>query len=356
MKVLTTALLSLSVLVTTHVNAASALSAAVLPCSSSPLSIKSIQGDIATAVVRSLLGTAIDAAVKYLDDDRAASFEVIVPTNSLSELTTNQGTAKCFYVSSDSLDSSKLNGAEPKPRPETAFFAKIKLIPDTGAAGVVRPEILDWRYQAFLEPSCPVLRNCDRRDVVVSMSILAPAATVAGRTIESEPIGFSIENATPSELTAAVPASPTGGASLPWFLAGDSKGPRNIVFKLIETSRPNAFTKALGAALAAQKTVILDTVDNRLKGIAEQVAATAAQKDVAAAAAALDDYKKAHDAALATAAAFAASTDSGQKVVLKANYQVQRAAANLARTLAKAAFDIAGISFPADGFGPLGDL
>lgn len=184
---------------------------------------------------------------------------------------------------------------------------------------------------------------------------MPPVATVAGRTVGSEPIGFVVTSATPSEVEAAIRAS-NAGAALPWFLPVNLKGPMNVRFSLIETSQPNAFTKALAAALAANKTVMQDSVENKLKGVSDQIAAEAAQKNVAAAAQAFDDYKKAFDVAIATKLAFEASSDQAQRIVLRAQYTVQRESARLGALLAEAAFKTATLTWSAGGLGPLPDL
>jgi hypothetical protein len=347
---------------------AGGLSAAVLECDDQQrlATLSTIGGDIATALVRSLLGTAIDTVVNYLDDEKASTFEVILPVDSIDNLTSGQN---CLFVSSAQLDgpagladkSRKPNvWSDPAQVPST-FLAKIRFAQSEAAsksdpAAPLRPVVLVWKYSAFLEPSCPLFRNCERRDVAMSLAFLSPASTVAGQTIASEPFGFVVTNSTAKEVEAAVPVIKGTGAALPWFLPGNAKGPTNIRFKLVETSQPNAFTKALAAAIEAEKTKIQDTVENKLKGISDQVAAQAAQKDVVAAAQALDDYKKAYDTAYATKLAYDATSDAAQKKVLKAQYEVQRASARLTETLGAAAFAVANLAWPSGGLGPLPDL
>lgn len=83
---------------------AGGLSAAVFPCEREDKQVAaSIPGDIATAVVRSLLGTAIDAAVAYLDDPRASAFDVVLPVESIEDITSGNS-KNCLYLSSGRLD------------------------------------------------------------------------------------------------------------------------------------------------------------------------------------------------------------------------------------------------------------
>lgn len=331
---------------------AAGLSAAVAPCQpQAPLAPSSIGADIATALVRSLLGTTIDSVVTYLNDPKVATFDVILPIESMDELLTST-VRKCLFVSSDQPDSIK---AENKPAFHTQIeFVRAKSV-TSGTTAVYRPLVRAWRYERFLGRECRAFRNCSKRDVAFSLGLMAPAATISGRTISAEPLGFVVVNATAQEIQAAIPMT-VNGAALPWFLLVNEKGPVNIRFSLVETSQPNAFTKALGAALAAQKGAMLSTVEDKLTGISDQVAAEAAQKDVTAAARALDNYKIAFDAAYTTKTAYEGSIDAQQRKLLSAQYQVQREAALLAAALGKAAFDLAGLTWPAGGFGPLPDL
>ena len=334
------------------------LSAAVLSCNEYKLDHTSISGDIASAVVRSLLGVAIDTIVNYLDDPRSINFEVVLPVDSINGLVAG---TDCLFVSAAALDKWSTPGRPPNVwspvnQLATPFFAKLSFstVARPPANAPLRPIVRAWKYAEFLEPSCPVFRNCSRRDVAMQLDFLAPAAKFADSSIAAQPFAFAVVGATAADVQAAMDT--TGqGTVLPWFLLGELKGPVNIRFTLVETSQPNAFTKALGAALAAQKSAILDSVDNKLKGIADQIAVQAAQADVAAAAKAFDAYKTAFDTASITLAAYNAANPQQQTVLLP-QYRVQRQAALLADKLVFAAFSLAKLTWTPGALGQLPEL
>ena len=319
--------------------------ATVLKCTeSSETKILGTSG-FASAVVRSLLGVAIDTIVNYLDDPRSISFDVVLPVESIDKLVAG---TDCLFVSAAALDkwstpNQKPNVWSPPDQLPTPFFAQLSFSTPSPAPAnaTLRPIVRAWKYAEFLQPSCPVFRNCSRRDVAMQLDFLAPAAKFADSSIAAQPFAFAVVGATAGDVQAAMATSGPGTA-LPWFLLGEMKGPVNIRFSLVETSQPNAFTKALGAALIAQKTAILDTVDNKLKGISDQIAAQAAQADVAAAAKAFDAYKTSFDTASATLAAYNAA-NTQQQTVLLPQYRVQRQAALLAERLVSAAFSLTAI-------------
>ena len=340
---------------------AQGLSGAVLPCKKvGTVNLNSIGADIATAVVRTLVGTVIDTAVAYLDDPKVAKYEVVVPVDDANSLT--DGT-KCIYISSaqltPDLEAPKIQG---KPLYESSslegvdLFIKFQISKSAAATAAgshpLRAGILAWKYKNFLSDNCPFLRQCSKRDVVMKLGFMLPAASANNTTHTSEPFGFTIVNATAAEVQNAVQLESGGVVTLPWTTSSELQGPINIRFELIETSQPNAFTKALAAAVKAQKGVIQDTVENKIKGLSDQVAAAAAQPRVTEAAKAFDNYKTAYDVALATRVAYEIA-DANQRKVLAAQYEIQRRSAKLAETLGKAAFRLADLDWPTGGLGDL---
>ncbi|WP_260960767.1 hypothetical protein [Pseudomonas citri] len=336
---------------------AQGLSGAVLPCKTNAVYLNSIGADIATAVVRTLVGTAIDTAVAYLDDPKVSKYEVVVPVDNADDLT---GGTKCIFISSARItadgkiqgkslyDSASLEGVD--------LFIKFQISKSSTASASgdhpLRAGILAWQYKHFLSDDCPFLRQCSKRDIVMKLGFMLPAASANNTTHTSEPFGFTIVNATANEVQNAVRLDDNAIATLPWTTSSELKGPINIRFELIETSQPNAFTKALAAAVKAQKGVIQDTVENKIKGLSDQVAAAAAQPRVTEAAKAFDNYKAAYDVALATRAAYELA-DANQRKVLAVQYEIQRRSAKLAETLGKAAFKLADLDWPDGGLGNL---
>lgn len=350
-----------SALLASPVSFAGGLSGAVLPCeaSKSELSTASIDSDIATAVVRTLLGTTIDAAVNYLDTPKITKFDVVIPVDSTAALT---GKNQCIYISSTRIQpTSESNPVHTQKFIDDAtLFIKIQLSKSEQAGKdnnhPLRANILKWKYGAFLSDKCPLLRSCTKRDVVMKLGLMIPSSSVANTAHASEPFGFLIENATAAEVQNAVlPLDSTYIVTLPWITFAEPTGPLNVRFELIETSQPNAFTKALAAAVKDQKVNIQDTVENKIKGISDQVAASAAQARVSEAAKAFEAYKNAFDALSTTATAHKSATGE-QKNYLAAQYAIQRKTVELAEILGKAAFKVADINWPAGGLGPLPTL
>ncbi|MCY1295505.1 hypothetical protein D9M70_448500 [compost metagenome] len=189
----------------------------------------------------------------------------------------------------------------------------------------------------------------------MKLGLMIPSSSAANTTHASEPFGFLIENAKIQDVQSAVNLS-GGAATLPWITFAEPTGPVNVRFELIETSQPNAFTKALAAAVNAQKVNIQDTVENKIKGISDQVAASAAQARVSDASKAFEDYKKAYDAARTTLVAYGVTSDAQQKSYLAAQYAIQTKSVELAETLGKAAFKLADLHWPNGGLGALPSL
>ena len=146
-----------------------------------------------------------------------------------------------------------------------------------------------------------------------------------------------------------------GAATLPWITFAEPTGPVNVRFELIETSQPNTFTKALAAAVNAQKANIQDTVEHKIKGISDQVAASAAQTRVTEASKAFEEYKKAYDAARTTLVAYGTASDEHKKY-LAAQYTIQKKSVELTETLGQAAFELADLNWPSGGLGALPSL
>ncbi len=338
---------------------ANGLSGAVLPCSDTAATIKTIPADIATAVVRSLLGTAIDAAVNYLDDPKVAKFDVVIPVDSVGELTSG---TKCIYISSGHITPTKqINGHSIYSRQainSVDLFLKFQISKSSTAGSnnnhPLRASILTWKYGKFLNQNCPFLRQCSKRDIVMKLGLMIPASSAANTSHASEPFGFLIENATIQDVQGAVKLK-NGAATLPWITFAEPTGPVNVRFELIETSQPNTFTKALAAAVNAQKANIQDTVEHKIKGISDHVAASAAQTRVTEASKAFEEYKKAYDAARTTLVAYGTASDEHKKY-LAAQYTIQKKSVELTETLGQAAFELADLNWPSGGLGALPSL
>ena len=301
----------------------------------------SIAGNIATSVVKTLLSGLIDGAIRTLSENRVETFDVVVPVDDIKELIGDG--SRCLLISSSSPD---IPGRVPA---DASFSAVFKFIKHSTASAALRPIVVEWTYKEFLGRPCSWYLRCSRRDVVFALEMFAPGNKPPAGEGAAQPLGVSIENADLQAIQSALKPND----SLPWFLAQPESGATNLRFRLIETTEPHAFSKALGAALNAEKENITTTVDNKLKGISDQVAAQAAQKDVAEATATFNSYKAAWDAANTTKEAYAKAMSDADKKQLALTYAIQYKSVVLSKTLARAAFDIANISWPDDGLGEL---
>jgi len=318
------------------------LSASIGKCAvKQDMTLNSIGSDIVLSVVKTLLGGLIDGAVDALSKDKVETFDVIIPVDDIKPLV-GDGT-DCLFVSSIALTPTKLAIGKGE-----IFSVQVRFLAASDKSAL-RPIIVSWHYGEYLAGPCPWYLSCNRRDVAIALEMLAPTSKVSASTVGAEPIGIFIENAKVSDLNTALRT----GDSLPWFVPSPKSGPVNLRFRIVETMEPWAFSKALASALKAQKENILTTVDNKLKGISDQVAAEAAQKDVSAATAAFANYKTAWEAAVVTKEAHAKATTPDQKNLLALRYALEIKAVYLTEVLAKSAFDVAKVSWPGDGLGSL---
>lgn len=319
---------------------AGGLTASITQCSDS-VSTTSLPGSIATALAKTLLSGAIDSVSQALNEERAETYDVVIPVDDLTALLGKNN--QCLQVSS--IVSAK---KEEREAGSERFRAKFKFIQHATSKATWRPVVIEWIYKDFLSEACPWYLRCTRRDVAFSLEMFAPGTKPPVGDGASQPLGVVIENADAGAVQTALNRNDT----LPWFLASPVNGPVNLRFRMVETMEPHAFSKALAAALKAEKENILTTVESKLKGISDQVAAEAAQKDVSAATSALNAYSTAWQAASTTKEAYAKATDR-ERPQLALTYALQFKAVALNELLARAAFDIAGIAWPVGGLGAL---
>lgn len=323
---------------------AGGLSASIADCSE----VRITSGkSIATAVVKSLLGGYIDTAVTLLSEEDVDTFDVILPVEDIADLF-GTGDGRCLKVRSTGLSSG--TGSE-----DYRFQAEFRFIvaqTKGNESVVLRPEVVSWQHTGFLGDRCPWYLRCIERDVVFALEMFAPdtAPPSSKASGGAQPLGVVIENASVETLRNAF----NKGDSLPWFKASPPNGPVNLRFRMVETKQPHAFSKALGEVIKAEKESILVRVDNKLKGIEDQVKAQEGQKDVAEAVKAFDSYKVAWQAASTTRDAHAKAAPADKKQ-LELMYALQVKSARLSEVLARAAFEAAGIAFPNQGLGPLPD-
>jgi len=229
---------------------AAGLSGRVANCPLESKGLPALVGPLAAAIAGNLVGAAVDSVVSYLNTDRAATYSVTLPEQSPASLLQNN---QCLYVSSTSLGGKDLNKPEVLQNLENAgFLAVIAFEPPdlpTDKEIVLHPTIKRWSYSRFLDRSCPLFRNCSKRDLVVALTFLAPTEPNGSASVTASAIGVTLSRATTNEVQSVF--SP--GTKLPWFKVTPAQGPVNVRFSLSETSRPGAVAKAIALALQGQK-------------------------------------------------------------------------------------------------------
>ena len=316
-----------------HAVAAERIGAALETCPKASVMPASIGGDIALGVIDSLLGGVIDSLVRQLGTDQVERYSTILPVDEVALLF--DGT-NCLRVRS--VDGQTKRGFD-------ALFG----FKSVGTA--LRPAIIAWQYPhdpgaEFLTDRCRLFHSCNRRDVGVLIEVLGLASGFGASTVASTPLDITLNGVTATEVHDAFNGANATRPPLPWVSRPEMKGPANLRFTLLETMQASAFSKALSGALASQKSAILAKVGSKLDGTADQVAAQATLQDIDAATKAQAEYVSAWRAATATVAAFGAATSDADKASLRATYLLQLAQVNARRTLARAAFSVAGLATP----------
>jgi hypothetical protein len=229
---------------------AAGLSGRVANCPLESKGLPALVGPLAAAIAGNLVGAAIDSVVGYLNAERAATYSVTLPEQSPASLFQNN---QCLYVSSTSLRGKELTKPEVLQNLGNAgFLAVIAFEPPDNPTEkdiVLHPTIKRWSYRRFLDRSCPLFRNCSKRDLVVALTFLAPTEPNGSASVTASAIGVTLSRATTKEVQSVF--SP--GTKLPWFRVTSAQGPVNVRFSLSETSRPGAVAKAIALALQGQK-------------------------------------------------------------------------------------------------------
>lgn len=228
---------------------AAGLSGRVADCPAEPRGLQALVGPLAAAIAGNIVGAAIDSVVNHLNADRAANYSVTLPEQSPASLFANN---QCLYVSSTNLRGKDLTGsAALQSLGNTGFLAVIKFKSPklTGNDIVLHPIIKRWSYKRFLDRSCPLFRNCTKRDLVVALTFLEPTEPNGSASVTASAIGVTMSRVTPKDVQSFF--SP--GTELPWFKVKSAQGPVNIRFSLSETSKPGAVARAIATALQGQK-------------------------------------------------------------------------------------------------------
>lgn len=295
---------------------------------------------LVTSVANTLVGSALTATVNYLNTKKAATFSATVPIENGASIAA-PSSGDCLYVSStpiDNLSYEDLQDASLK----SDFFAVFSFQASSmKGSEVIKPVVEKWTYRSFLSRSCPLLRNCSRRDVLLSLSFVEPAAPGKPGKILSEPIGA----AWPNIQRSALPNALMPNSQLPWVKAESLAGPVNISISITETSNPNQFTTALASAIESQRANILASADARLRNQPDPTSAQAVRDAVTKATDALARYQTEYQEAMKIYQLYRTAQDDSSRQFYLSQYQGQKRMVSISEAQVEALYRSAGLSF-----------
>jgi hypothetical protein len=208
--------------------------------------------------------------------------------------------------------------------------------------------VTHWKYTRFLDPSTPWFRNPLRKITIEVNFSDAAASALLTTAMQVEADSSTLPRARPND-----------GERLPWLpkpvrnLPGDRQpgsdqffGPVNIEAKITEVAEPSWFARLLGSTLGSQQAAIEGFVKDRLvKALDETEAAKAGLTTLQDAMAARADYESAYKAAVQTRKTLETAADDAAKIAAEQALALQLATLRLKETLARDAFDRAGLPF-----------
>ncbi len=261
---------------------------------------------VATSIATVVAGAAIESTVNYLTQERAFTSRGVAQLGpqDQNELFLNR---KCLYVYLYTLDlwrffnpdqqSPPREGAKPLPiDPSRAdsplasrrFLSSPSVLGEIDAkkltnfmmvvsfepAGVesvkvgkkdegqityafYRPYLWKTIYPSFIDVNCPALRNCAKRDVALQLVLKFPVAPDPSKT---ESRAFALSKAYEGVRSESVGAALTGRYAQ-WFAVNENVPPlTNLEFSLVESSKPGALVRALGASMKENKESVVKVI------------------------------------------------------------------------------------------------
>ncbi len=208
--------------------------------------------------------------------------------------------------------------------------------------------VTHWKYARFLNPSTPWFRK-PRRKVTIEINITdAEANALLTTAMQVEADSSTLPRTRPND-----------GERLPWLpkplrnLPGDRQpgsdqffGPVNIEASITEVAEPSRFARILASTLGSQKTAIEGYVRDRLvKALDEAEVAKASLASLKDASAARAEYESAYELATQTRKTLDAAADDAARIAARQALALQLATLQAKETLARDAFDRAGLPF-----------
>ena len=120
-----------------------------------------------------------------------------------------------------------------------------------------RPYFWATIYPSFVDTNCPALRNCAKRDVVLQLILKFPTAPDPSKTETRASVFSKAYEGARSESVGAALTQRYGQ----WFAVNTSIPIlTNLELTLVESSKPGAFVKALGASLKENKSSVIQVI------------------------------------------------------------------------------------------------
>ncbi|MGC8640158.1 MAG: hypothetical protein ACP5XB_09815 [Isosphaeraceae bacterium] len=208
--------------------------------------------------------------------------------------------------------------------------------------------VTHWKYTRFLDPSAPWFRE-PRRKITIELNISdAAACVILSTAMQVEADSGSLPHTRPNDGE-RLPWLPKPVRNLPGNRQPDSAqffGPVNIEASITEMAEPSRFARMLGRALGSQQAAIERYVKDRLvQALDESEAAKAGLAMLKGASAARAEYESAYQAAAHTRKTLDTAADDAARIAAEQALALQLATLRLKETLARDAFDRAGLSF-----------
>lgn len=214
-----------------------------------------------------------------------------------------------------------------------------------------RFSVVNWKFNGFLKAkSTQWFQSRNRRDIALKIEFLTPGNASLG-TRQS-----FIEHVFPGVEADALSTLFISDQELPWFAAPprpDTKSeaarvlPLNLRVTVVETTRPNQLGLWVRAVAQENREAVSTLVQNSVReALDPSYEATESAKLAEAAGTAYGAYKTAWDELKAHQDAKPAATDIAATKAWVAGFTVKRQAVASKQTLARIAFDTAGLAWP----------
>lgn len=316
--------------------------------------LTAIAADVAVSLIGAATDSVIEASAAKMQPE-ATTLDVTVPLDGFFDerglIAIHGG---CLVVH---------NGNQPDARDASLLMVLIAVAaPDNTA---FRFKVHEWTFKRFLKPkSSQWLQRSDERDFALRIEFLTPSSSGLGN--RSVFVEHAFANASVRSLAAAFHK----GQQLPWFSVPAWPGktsavpmlffPLNARVTLVETTKPNQFAQWAQALAKEKKSELVALAQDATRKALDPNYAVAKQAEgIDQATAAFNAYKAAWDQAATLKANKPKAPDAGATqaeqdkyaadlIAWKASFAAQKQLAAGKRSVARLAFENAGLSWPGD--------